>query len=150
MKKNLWFQILIILSVTIGSGFLFNLFSDQGIDLLYQPLELKTGAHLSAEETYRILREDRALFIDSRYKKEFDISHIPCSINIQANLPRDAIMEILEPIPLNETIIVYCSSASCQSARRLAGLMTYLGYERVHIYLAGYLVWLEKQYPVEK
>ncbi len=150
MKKNLWFQILIILFLTFGSGFLFNLFSDKGIGLLYEPLELKTGSHLSAEETYRVLRENRAFFIDSRYKKEFDVSHIPGSINIPANLPRDEIMNLLELIPKEEVIVVYCSNTSCQSARRLAGLMTYLGYERVHVYLAGFEEWLELQYPVEK
>jgi len=150
MKKNLKFQILIILLVTFGSGLLFNLISDNGIDLLYQPQEIKAGSHLSAEETYRVLREGRALFIDARYKKEFDTSHIPGSINISANLPRDAMMEVLEPIPKDELIVIYCSSASCQSARRLAGLMTYLGYERVHVFLAGYTTWLQKGYPVEK
>jgi len=150
MKKNWPFKILIILLLSLTSGFLYNLFSNNGINLLYTPLEVKPGSHLKAEETYRLLREGQTLLIDSRYKKEFDISHIPGSINIPSNLPRDELMTVLESVSREDIIIVYCSSESCQSARRLAGLMTYLGYKQVHVYLAGFEDWLKKKYPIEK
>lgn len=150
MKKNLLFQILIILGMTVASGFLFNSFSSQGISLIYQPLEVKVGSHLNSDETYRLLREGQALFIDSRYRLDYLISHIPGSINIPSNLAREELMTALEPIPKDKLIVVYCKSESCQSSRRLAGLMTYLGFERVHVYLAGFEEWVTKKYPVEK
>jgi rhodanese-related sulfurtransferase len=150
MKKNLVVQILIILCMTVISGILFNLFAGNGLSLIYTPLEVKPGSHLDIEETYRLLREGQALFIDTRYKKEFDVAHIPGSVNIPSNLSRDDKMASLDAILKDRMIVVYCSSESCQTARRLAGIMTYLGFEHVHVYLAGFEEWLEHKYPVAR
>ena len=150
MKKNLWIQILLITIIAVTSGLVYNLFSGQGTDLFYRPLEVNTGANLNDEQTYRLLREGQALFIDSRYRKEFEISHLPGAVNIPSDLRRDELMPRLEAIPKDQMIVVYCSSQRCQSAQRLAGLMTYLGFERVHVYLAGFEEWVEKNYPLEK
>ena len=150
MKKNLLFQIIIIISLSIASGFLYNLFSDNNIDLIYKPLELKPGSQLTSDETYRLLRESQTLFIDTRYKLQFHVSRIPGAINIPSNLSRDKLMVELESISKNQMIVIYCSSKTCPTAKRLAGLMTYLGYERAHVYLAGFDEWLEKDYPIER
>lgn len=150
MNKNIWAQILIILVITVSSGLIYNLFSGQGIDILYSPLEINAGANLNAEQTYRLLREGQTLFIDARYQKEFAESHIPGAINIPANLSRDRLMSELESISKNRKIVVYCDSDKCQASRRLAGLMTYLGYERIYVYLPGFQEWQVKNYPVEK
>jgi rhodanese-related sulfurtransferase len=150
MKKNLLFQIFAIISLSIVSGFLFNLVSGNDIDLIYKPLELKPGSQLTSDETYRLLREGQTVFIDTRYELEFNISHIPGAVNLPSKLSRDKLMTSLEPIAKDQTIVVYCSSEKCPTAKRLAGLMTYLGYEHVHVYLAGFDEWLKKKYPVER
>lgn len=150
MKKNIWFQILTIIAITVISGSVYNLYSTQGIDFIYTPLELDTGSNLDADQTYRLLREGKAVFIDARYEKEFTISHLPGAINIPSNLSREKLMSRLESIPRERMIVVYCGSEQCQAARRLAGLMTYLGFERVYVYLAGMEDWQARNYPLEK
>jgi len=149
MKKNLLFQIFIIICLSVASGFLFNLVSSNSISLIYKPLDVKPGSHLTIKETYRLLREGQALFIDTRYKLEFNISHIPGAVNIPSKLSRDKVMTSLDSFRKDHMIVVYCSNESCPTARRLAGLMTYLGFEHVHVYLAGFEEWKEKDYPVE-
>jgi len=150
MNKNVIKPVILILMVSVASGFLFNLISNDRIPFIYRPIEIKAGMELDHEQTYRLLREGRALFIDTRYEKDFHPAHISGAVNIPGNLPRDELTTRLKQISKDTIILIYCSSSSCPSARRLAGFMTYLGYENVALYPAGFEEWLQFNYPVEK
>jgi rhodanese-related sulfurtransferase len=149
MNKSLAFPIILILTSALISGTVYNLVSDNPLAFIYKTLELRPGTNLSHAETYRLLREGQVRFIDARYEEEFKTSRIPGAVNVPSNLSRDAWMALLKPIPKNTPIVVYCGSSSCQSARRLAGFMTYLGYKNISLYLAGFEEWLRLGYPVE-
>ncbi len=58
-------------------------------------------------------------------------------------------MKFLESIPKDQQIVIYCSSPACNSSRRLAGFLTYLGYKKVLIYLEGFTEWKTKNFPIE-
>ena len=96
------------------------------------------------------MTEGRTVFIDSRYKDEFEQGHIRSAINLPGNTGREELLNFLESIPKDQQIVTYCSSPACNTSRRLAGFMTYLGYKRVLIYLEGYDEWEAKDYPIER
>ena len=97
-----------------------------------------------------LLNEGRSLFIDTRYKYEFDKGHLKTAINLPANSPREKLMDYLKSIPKDQQIVAYCSSSACNSSRRLAGFLTYLGYTKVLIYLEGFKEWESRNLPIEK
>ena len=58
-------------------------------------------------------------------------------------------MNFFEPVQKDQLILCYCNTPACNSSRRLAGFLSYLGYEKVYVYLAGFEEWEAKQYPME-
>jgi rhodanese-related sulfurtransferase len=148
--KRIAYQITIIIGISIICGVTYNALSDSGIALIYEPLNLESGAILTTEQTARLLNEGQTLFIDTRYKDEFAQGHLKEAKNLPANATRDQIMSFFENIPKEQQIVTYCSSPACNSSRRLAGFITYLGYTKVFIYIEGFKEWELKGYPIER
>jgi rhodanese-related sulfurtransferase len=148
--KKLIFQILVISFISILCGILFNAFSANGIPWLYRSPDLESGTRLTPEQTIQLYRDGRALFIDTRYREEYESGHIKNAVNLPANSSRDEIMVFLKPIEKNKIIVTYCSSPSCNSSRRLAGFLSYRGYETVYVFLAGFEEWEKKGYPMDR
>jgi rhodanese-related sulfurtransferase len=143
-------QITVIICLSIICGLTYNALSNSRIPLIYEPLNLQSGAILTIEQTARLLTEGQTLFVDTRYKDEFEQGHLKNAINLPANATRDQILSFFEDIPKGQQIVIYCSSPSCNSSRRLAGFLTYLGYTKVFIYLAGYEEWEANDYPITR
>jgi rhodanese-related sulfurtransferase len=148
--KKLIFQILVISFISILSGVLFNSLSANGIPLLYKSPDLESGSRLTSEQTYQLYRDGRALFIDTRYGEEYETGHIKNAVNLPVNSSRDEIMVFLKPLPKDRIIVTYCSSPSCNWSRRLAGFLSYRGYEKVYVFLAGFEEWEKKDYPIDR
>ncbi len=149
-NKTIVLQIIIIIFISILCGLTYNALSDSGISLIYEPLDLESGSILTIEQTARLLNEGQTLFVDTRTKDEFEQGHLKDAKNLPANATRDQIMSFFENIPKEQQIVTYCSSPACNSSRRLAGFLTYLGYTKVFIYLEGFEEWQAKDYPIER
>jgi rhodanese-related sulfurtransferase len=148
--KGITIQATIIIIISVLGGLVFNSISDNGISLIYEPLDLESGSFLTSDQTLLLLNEGRSIFIDTRTKEAFRQGHLKNAINIPGVTDRDALMKFLESISKDEQIVAYCSSSKCNSSRRFAGFLTYLGYKKVLIYLEGYKEWEAKGYPIEK
>ncbi len=147
--KSLTFQTMVIVILSVLCGLIYNSISKTGISLVYKPLNLDSGSYLTIEQTMFLLTEGRALFIDTRYDDEFEQAHIKNAKNLPGNATRQEIMKFLESVPKDQQIVIYCSSPACNSSRRLAGFLTYLGYKKVLIYLEGFTEWETKNFPIE-
>jgi rhodanese-related sulfurtransferase len=147
--KHLILKATIIIIVSVLCGLIYNSVSESGIALIYESLNLESGSYLTTEQTKMLLNEGRTLFIDTRYEDEYKEGHLKNAKNIPANMNREDIMTFFETIPKDQQIVVYCSSAACNSSRRLAGFLIYLGYKNVYVYLEGYQEWERQHYPVE-
>lgn len=148
--KKLSLHVLIIIIISIVCGYIYNSLSDNKIPLIYEPLNLESGSYLTIEQAYQLLTEGQTVFINARHQKDFERGHIKNAINLPRGTVREEIMKFLEPIPKDQQIVTYCDSPACDSSRRLAGLLTYLGYTKVFIYLEGLKEWEAHHYPVEK
>jgi rhodanese-related sulfurtransferase len=148
--ERIAFQITIIICLSIICGLTYNALSGSGISLIYEPLTLESGAILTIKQTARLLNEGQTLFVDTRYRDEFERGHLKNAVNLPANSSRDKIMSFFEKIPKDQQIVTYCSSRACNSSRRLAGFLTYLGYTKVFIYLEGFEEWELKGYLIER
>jgi rhodanese-related sulfurtransferase len=147
--KSISFQTTIIIFLSIFCGLIYNFVSQTGISLIHETLNLESGSFLTLEQTRTLLNDGHTLFVDTRYEDEFKAGHLKNAKNIPGNANREEIMAFFESVPKDQQIVVYCSSPACNSSRRLAGFLTYLGYKKVFIYLEGYTEWLSKDFPIE-
>ncbi len=147
--KSLIFQTAIIIILSVLCGLIYNSISENGISLVYEPLNLESGSYLTIEQTLYLLTEGRTLFIDTRYEDEFEQAHIKNAKNLPGNATRQEILKFFESVPKDQQIVIYCSSPACNSSKRLAGFLTYLGYKKVLIYLEGFKEWETKNFLIE-
>ncbi len=147
--KRLTLQTIIIVIFSVLCGLIYNSISTTGISLVYKPLNLESGSYLTIEQTMFLLTEGRTLFIDTRYDDEFEQAHIKNAKNLPGNATREEIMKFFESVPKDQHIVTYCGSPACNSSRRLAGFLTYLGYKKVLIYQEGFKEWETMNFPIE-
>jgi len=147
--KRLAIHILIILCLSIASGLSYNFLVRNGLPLIYQSPKFKPGTQLTLEQAYNLYRQGRALFIDTRYKYEFQQSHIKGAANLPFRSSMDEIFEFLTDLSHQQIIITYCNNPSCDTSRRLAAFLLNRSFENVFIFLAGFDAWKENNLPVE-
>jgi rhodanese-related sulfurtransferase len=135
--------------LSIISGLSFNFLVEDSISLIYRPPQFKPGTHLTLEQAYNLYRQGRALFVDTRYKGEFEHSHIKGAVNLPFRSSMDEIIEFLTDLSKEQIIVTYCNNPSCNTSRRLAGFLLNRDFKNVFIYLAGFDAWKDNNLPVE-
>lgn len=101
---------------------------------------------VTAPEVKRILHENpNAVLIHSLSKLEFDIQHIPGSINIPTNL-----MDTTTALPKDKSteLVFYCMGVRCKYSLRAALKAMEFGYSRVHWFKGGIPEWRKYDYPM--
>ncbi len=81
-------------------------------------------------------------FIDARFPRDFDSGHLAGAINLPVNADREQRRDILASIPKDKPLLVYCQSARCTYAERVAIGLVADGYSRVAVVRGG---WQEYQ-----
>ncbi len=83
------------------------------------------------------------IFLDSRQRKEFDVSHIKNSMYVG---DRDFSIDKLSQISKDANIVVYCSVGL--RSDKIAKEIIDAGYTKVHNMLGGIFEWINEGYPV--
>ena len=144
-----------IIIFSIFAGFIINIFNPGGFTLVSRAMEnQKQIVLISSEEAKIKLDSGSALFIDSRQDNEYDLFHIPDSINIPATPASIRLKKIRENFDLISgpiELVIYCEGLSCGSSQILSEKLIEMGYSK-HIYLIekGIPEWEEKGYPVQE
>ncbi len=83
------------------------------------------------------------IWIDARYRHDFELGHIPSSLN----LPIDAAFaredELVASIPKNSCVVVYCQSRGCPFAHAVSERLRGHGFVDVRIFAPGYAEWAQ-------
>ena len=149
INKKHYLQMIIVFMLAAASSILYNFTTPQGIPLVYHPLQLESGALLTSDQAYGLFRNGRALFIDARSAAEYNENHIHQAINLPIHSSRDDLNTMVQSLSKGQLIVAYCSNPACNSSRRLAGLLSYLGFSQVYIYLPGIEEWQSLSYPTD-
>jgi len=147
--KNITFQVTLICCLSCATGLIYNELTLRGLPLLHNAAVFPEGTELSLNQVYQVYRAGNAVFIDTRSETEFRNGHIRNAVNVPSAATREEIMNFLHVLEKDEEIIVYCSSKHCDSARRLAGLIKYIGYKKVNVFTDGFDMWREHSFPIE-
>ena len=101
---------------------------------------------VTAPEVKRILQDNPdAVLVHALSKIEFDIQHIPGSINIPTN---EMVTTTALPKDLNTEMVFYCMGVRCKYSYRSAMDAIKLGYSKVHWFKGGIPEWRKYDYPM--
>lgn len=98
----------------------------------------------------RLLQQDQPeiIFVDARSRPGYDFNHLPGAISLPVASEIDqASLERLRRAPL---VVVYCDSAHCGAALKLAQQLSQRGLRRIKLMEEGMEGWLQSGLPTEK
>ncbi|MBO6513972.1 MAG: rhodanese-like domain-containing protein [Phycisphaerales bacterium] len=93
----------------------------------------------------RELWEMGAYFIDARYEHEYEEGHIQYAALLPAQMfdtDVDHANSVMDSIPLDATIVLYCVGGDCDASKNTAALLEQYGYSDLRIMGAGYEHWV--------
>jgi len=96
---------------------------------------------LSADRSYPLQQE--VVLIDVRTPEEYTDGHIPTA----ANIPVEVLVDHLQLIPRDKTVVVYCSSG--YRAAMAVESLHLLGYDTVQGFAPGFKAWREAGEAIE-
>jgi len=88
--------------------------------------------------------------IDARFTKDFTLGHLPRAVSIPVDANEAERQETLQSIPKDDGLVVYCQSAGCRFAERVAVKLIDHGYSDVSIFTGGWNVWAAREPEPDK
>lgn len=151
IQRQLFKEALLIITAAIVLGFAYTFLTKQGFFSSEDTAVSVPNTNLemiSLEKAKKLYESHDALFIDSRHNYEYKMGHIHGSINITFNeIDTNSIM--LEDIPKEKMLIIYCDGAECNSSIELALKLIELKFINVKIFFGGWQEWKTHNYPVD-
>lgn len=116
--------------------------------------ETVEGAKLVTTEEAYALWEKRAVFVDTRSTKAFELGRIPGAISLPYEpgaesaqpFTAESLAEVAEK---DEPLVCYCNGLKCDRAPWCASLALEWGYTDVYYYREGFPAWAEAGHSVE-
>jgi rhodanese-related sulfurtransferase len=85
--------------------------------------------------------KDKPLWIDARPAADFERSHIPGAVPLNEDHWDEQLPRVLGAWKQNQSIIVYCDSAECDSSHAVAGRLREAGLAPVFVLKGGWAAW---------
>ena len=118
---------------------------EQKIDLILQKTDVTP---ITLAEAKRAFDSNSALFIDSRSADDYAEGHIPGSLNLPWEDFEELKANLETQIQWDKEIITYCGG-SCDSSSELAEALCEYELTNVRVFLDGWPLWVNAQYPVD-
>jgi rhodanese-related sulfurtransferase len=95
---------------------------------------------VSVRHVRKVLGTDTVL-IDARYAEDYQSGHLAGAISLPIDSNEANWQKTMSPIPKDASIVVYCQSAGCKFAQRVASKMVEDGYADVCVFKGGWAEW---------
>jgi len=137
-----------ILMIVVGCSLIgaFRAFVVNDIELIKAPNPQVT--FIDTSRCFEIFSENKSLFIDARDTVSYFEGHIKNSINIDWESQREDHFELLNFLPKDTSLVIYCSGGNCTLGEDLADSLLKVGYNNILLYEDGYPVWEKNNYPI--
>lgn len=89
-----------------------------------------------------------AAIVDSRSASEFDSGHIPGAISVPLEEINRGNFGLLEKIPRDQPLVIYCEGGDCLSSLNLARLLHQRGFRDLRVFSGGWEEWTAAGLPV--
>lgn len=98
---------------------------------------------VSEKKVHKLLDSD-TVFIDARFARDFKARHLKGSINIPVNADDDERQKATVNIAKDARIVLYCQSAGCKFAEKVAIKLISDGFSNISIFRGGWQEWVAK------
>jgi rhodanese-related sulfurtransferase len=96
------------------------------------------------EKNVRKLLGSDAVFIDARLIRDYKAGHLKGAISVPADANDVERQKATANIPKNAHIVLYCQSAGCKFAEKVAIKLKNDGFSNISIYKGGWVEWVAK------
>jgi rhodanese-related sulfurtransferase len=97
-----------------------------------------------SEKKVRKLLDGDTVFLDARFARDFKAGHIEGAISIPVNATDEERQKATADIPKAARIVLYCQSAGCNYAEKVAVKLIDDGFSNISIYKGGWAEWVAK------
>ena len=104
---------------------------------------------VSKEPLQEMMATGMTFLIDARSEDEYAKGHIPDAINVPYEKFIDYYQALTDYVPRDGSVVVYCTSLTCDLGDKLMIELKLDGYENVALYRDGWDEWSEADLPVE-
>ncbi len=103
---------------------------------------------VSLAETEDLWHSGLVVFIDSRASADFSRGHIPGAISVPLEEVKRGNLSLLEKIPRDRPLVIYCEGGDCQTSLLLAKFLSENGYRDLRVFSGGWAEWTGAGMPV--
>lgn len=140
-------------------AFTYNAFSDNGINPFRQADAEKIAKDLDKSagnitvidlKKFREMNKEGIILIDARTESDYINGHIPGALLFdyyKFGSFADKVLPLIDPW---SSLVIYCSSPTCDASDLLAGDLYELGYKNIFVFEGGFSKWKEEGLPVKK
>ena len=152
------------MSVSVVIAFAVNTFSPNGIawvgqwDTAKGVITAKVNNHIlnhdleidNVLDAKKIFDSGQAVFVDARSFEAYSDGHIKGAVSLPVMEFDLIIKEFMEQHNPSQFIITYCSGRECEDSHDLAERLVEAGFQNVSVYIDGYELWEQRDYPIEQ
>lgn len=158
-------KIILIITVSIFLGIVYNFFNSRKIDFIRSEKNLEWASDslignvneirepkiyepklISLQQAYGLYAKGGVIFIDARDQWDFSASHISGAINIP-EFKYSPDMPETQNLEKEKTYVIYCGDEECDTSIRLAMELSKSGFTSLFIFEGGWYVWSDAGYP---
>ena len=115
--------------------------TQQGVDPA-----ISAAPRITREEAIRLIRENKAVYVDVRSKMSFDKGHIKGALSI----PNSQLMSRIRELPAGKKVITYCACQKEHTAAVAVVNLNSAGWKNAAALVGGWDEWLALGLPIEK
>ncbi|MFZ5426712.1 MAG: rhodanese-like domain-containing protein [Thermodesulfobacteriota bacterium] len=149
VSRASWADFAIVLCIAAAVGFLFNLASPSGVELVPSHWTRPATPAVEASEARELTEGGGAVFVDARPQELFKQGHIPGALNLTPALFDFMYGMRLAKVPRDKPVVVYGRNISRLYDEEVAGLLAKRGHKNVRILTGGLSAWKDQGLPVQ-
>lgn len=92
-----------------------------------------------------IVARNNTIIMNARLKNDYDAGHIVQAVNLPINCSMEEYTQIISSLPKNKQIVLYCQSAGCKFAEKMAIRLKDNGFRNLAIIKGGWVEWQKLQ-----
>ncbi len=104
----------------------------------------------SLDDAWSLHKAGRALFLDARDERSFEMGHLPGALHIPPDQGDAHVPELQALSQAGMALIAYCDGMDCPLSSELARGLQGRGLPAVKVLVNGWSLWQRAGYPVEK
>jgi rhodanese-related sulfurtransferase len=141
----------LFIGLAVNHRLVFDAFSGRGAEPLGQDAALLGGYPQPVQlAELRDLLAAGALPVDAREADRFAAGHLPGAVSLPLAAAGDRLTAFRSQVPVERTLVIYCSGYGCQDSFDLGLRLIEAGYRDVRIFEGGFPAWNDAGLPVVK